>query len=63
MKAFVARNHNGTVLAWNTDLGNLAEEAMIYEEVTGNRVTIGEEEFEEDPVRNIFSQKKVDTFS
>jgi hypothetical protein len=55
MKAFVARNHNGTVLAWNTDFGNLAEEAMIYEEVSGNRVTISEEEFEEDPVRNIFS--------
>jgi len=28
------------------------EEAMVYEEVTGNKVTIGQETFEEKPERN-----------
>lgn len=51
MTAFVARNHNGTLLGWNVDLGNLMEEAMVYEEITGNKVTIGEETFEEKPER------------
>jgi len=52
MTAFVARNHNGTLLGWNTDLGNLMEEAMVYEEVTGNRVSISEETFEDKPERS-----------
>jgi hypothetical protein len=51
MTAFVARNHNGTLLGWNVDLGNLMEEAMVYEEVTGNKVYINEETFEEKPER------------
>jgi hypothetical protein len=52
MTAFVARNHNGTLIGWNRDLGNLMEETMIYEEMTGNRVSIGEESFQEKPERN-----------
>ncbi len=52
MTAFVARNHNGTLIGWNIDLGNLMEEAMIYEEMTGNKSTIGQETFEEKPERN-----------
>jgi hypothetical protein len=39
MEIYIARN-NGTVIGWNVDFGNLAEEAMVYEEITGNRVTI-----------------------
>lgn len=58
MIAFVARNHNGTLIGWNADLGNLMEEAMVYEEVTGNRVSIGEETFEDNPERN--AHKTVD---
>lgn len=54
MKAFVARNHNGTLIAWNSDLGNLMEEAMIYEQMTGNRITIDEEIFDEQPQRSKF---------
>lgn len=50
--AFVARNHNGTVIAWNTDLGNMMEEAMFYEEVTGNRITIDKETFKDEPIRS-----------
>jgi hypothetical protein len=52
MTAFVARNHNGTLIGWNSDLGNIMEEAMIYEEMTGNKVTIGQETFNEKPERN-----------
>jgi hypothetical protein len=52
MTAFVARNHNGTLIGWNVDLGNIMEEAMVYEEVTGNKVTIGQETFEEKPEKN-----------
>lgn len=52
MTAFVARNHNGTLIGWNTDLGNIMEEAMVYEEITGNSFTIGQETFEEKPERN-----------
>ena len=52
MTAFVARNHNGTLISWNVDLGNLMEEAMVYQEVTGNNVTIGQETFVEKPERN-----------
>jgi hypothetical protein len=52
MTAFVARNHNGTLIGWNVDLGNLMEEAMVYEEVTGNKVYINEETFAEKPERN-----------
>ena len=52
MTAFVARNHNGTLIGWNVDLGNIMEEAMVYEEVNGNKVTIGQETFEEKPERN-----------
>jgi hypothetical protein len=52
MTAFVARNHNGTLICWSVDLGNTMEEAMIYEEMTGNKVTIGEETFDEKPERS-----------
>ena len=52
MTAFVARNHNGTLIGWNSDLGNLMEEVMIYEEVTGNKVFINEEIFEKEPQRS-----------
>lgn len=55
MKAFVARNHNGTLIAWNRDVGNLMEEIMIYEEVTGNSTYVGEETFDETPKRNQYS--------
>lgn len=48
-KAFVARNHNGTLIAWNVDIGNLMEEVMFYEEMTGNSTSIGEEQFENEP--------------
>jgi len=54
MKMFVARNHNGTFIAKVVDLGNLMEEVMLYEEVTGNRCTVGREEFEVEPKRNIY---------
>jgi len=54
MKMFVARNHNGTFIAKGVDLGNLMEEVMIYEEVTGNRCTVGREEFEVELKRNIY---------
>ena len=49
MTAFVARNHTGTLIGWNRDLGNLMEEAMIYKEMTGNRVSIVEETFQDKP--------------
>ena len=52
MTAFVARNHNGSLIGWNNDLGNLMEETMIYEEMTGNRVSISEETFQDKPERN-----------
>ncbi len=52
MTAFVARNHNGTLIGWNRDLGNLMEEAMLYKEMTGNRVSIAEETFQDKPERN-----------
>ena len=52
--AFVARNHNGTLICWSLDLGNLMEEVMVYEEMTGNRTTIDQEKFEIEPIRNIF---------
>ena len=53
MTAFVARNHNGTLIGWNSDLGNLMEEAMVYEEMTGNRVTIDQETFEKEPQKGV----------
>jgi hypothetical protein len=52
MTAFVARNHNGTLIGWNVDLGNIMEEAMVYEEMTGNKVTIDQETFVGKPERN-----------
>ncbi len=52
MTAFVARNHNGTLIGWNSDLGNIMEEVMIYEEMTGNKVTIDQETFEGKPEIN-----------
>jgi len=55
MKAFVARNHNGTLIDCHVDLGNVMEAANLYKEVTGNRCTISEEEFEKEPLRNKFS--------
>ena len=39
---FVAYNHNGTLICKGSDLGNVAEEAMFYEEVTGNKTYIEE---------------------
>jgi hypothetical protein len=52
MTAFVARNHNGTLIGWSTDLGNIMKEAMFYEEMTGNKTTIDQETFKEKPDRN-----------
>jgi hypothetical protein len=49
MTAFVARDGNGALIAWNRDLGNIMEETMIYQEMTGIRVTINEETFSEKP--------------
>ena len=40
---FVVRNHNGRLVAQGSDLGNVAEEMMFYEEMTGNRCTFGKE--------------------
>jgi hypothetical protein len=37
---FVAYNHNGVEICRNADLGNLMEEVMFYEEVTGNKCSI-----------------------
>jgi hypothetical protein len=54
MKAFVARNHNGILVASHVDLGNLMEEALFYKESTGNQITVSEEEFETAPKRNIY---------
>jgi hypothetical protein len=52
MTAFVVRNHNGVLIGWDSDLGNIMEEAMVYEEMTGNTVTIDKEIFEETPQKN-----------
>ena len=52
MTAFVARNHNGTLIGWNVDLGNIMEDVMVYEEMTGNKVTIDQETFKEKPEIN-----------
>ena len=49
MTAFVGRNHNGTLIAWNSDLGNLMEELMIYQEMTGNSTLVNEETFDTEP--------------
>jgi hypothetical protein len=49
MTAFVARDDNGTLIAWNYDLGNLMEETILYQEMTGIQVTISEETFSEKP--------------
>ena len=49
MTAFVARDDNGTLIAWNYDLGNLMEETILYQEMTGIQVTISEETFSETP--------------
>jgi hypothetical protein len=37
---YVAYNHNGREICRNADLGNLMEEVMFYEEVTGNKCSI-----------------------
>jgi len=37
---FVAYNQNGREICRNSDLGNLMEEVMFYEEVTGNKCSI-----------------------
>ncbi len=50
--AWVARNHNGTLIAWHKDMGNLAEEAMYYEQVTGNQTTFSKETFDVEPSRH-----------
>ena len=49
---FILRNHNETFLGWNIDPGNIMEEAMIYEEVTGNRTSLSQEPIENVPVKN-----------
>ena len=43
---FVIYNHNDTVIGIHDDFGNAAEEAMFYEEVTGNRTSIRVEKVE-----------------
>lgn len=40
MTMFVAYNHNGTMICEGADLGNVSEEAMLYEEITGNKTYI-----------------------
>ena len=40
MELYIARTADQTVIGWNCDYGNLAEEAMVYTEITGNRVSI-----------------------
>lgn len=37
---FIAYNHNGTEICRSKDLGNLMEEVMFYEEVTGNKCSV-----------------------
>jgi hypothetical protein len=37
---WVAYNHNGVEICRNADIGNLMEEVMFYEEVTGNRCSV-----------------------
>jgi hypothetical protein len=37
---WVAYNHNGREICRNADLGNLMEEVMFYEEVTGNKCSV-----------------------
>lgn len=49
MTAFVGRNHNGILIAWNSDLGNLMEELMFYQEMTGNTTTVNQETFDKEP--------------
>lgn len=49
MQVFIARNHNDVVIGWNMDIGNLMEDTMIYEEMTGNRVSISSESIENVP--------------
>lgn len=52
--AWVVRNHNGTLIAWDLDLGKVSKEMMFYEEVTGNRTSINKETFEKEPKRNSY---------
>jgi len=40
MMIWVAYNHNGVEICRNADVGNLMEEVMFYEEVTGNKCTV-----------------------
>jgi hypothetical protein len=37
---WVAYNHNDVEICRNSDLGNLLEEVMFYEEVTGNKCSV-----------------------
>ena len=37
---WVAYNHNGVEICRHLDVGNLMEEVMFYEEVTGNKCSI-----------------------
>lgn len=37
---WIAYNHNNIEICRHVDVGNLMEEVMFYEEVTGNRCTI-----------------------
>ena len=37
---WVAYNHNGTEICRHTCLGNIMEEVMFYEEVTGNKCSL-----------------------
>jgi hypothetical protein len=37
---WVAYNHNGREICRNADLGNLMEEVMFYEGVTGNKCSV-----------------------
>ena len=51
-RAFVVRNHNGTLIAFNVNMVEAYKEGIFYEASTGNEFSVGEEEFEEKPERN-----------
>jgi hypothetical protein len=53
MIAYVARNHNGKLVAWNQDFNTILKEARFYEWATDNETYIGKEEFDGEPVYSI----------
>ena len=50
---WVAYNHNGVEICRNADIGIVVEEAMFYEEVTGNRCSVKKIEYDEKWADNI----------